>query len=247
MPRKSADTSVVRSVASGEPAGEASQTLSDQTFERILDLIYTCRLRPGDAINESALAARFGISRGPVREAVRRLQGIHVVTREPYLKARVSSLTPAAVTQLFQIRAALEGLACRLAASQLKDDEIVILFRDLDAARRVPTADPTQAPSRLRFDFHERIARASGNERLYQMLFGSLYHMLRVYRTLSGAVPERKEAAYAEHWQVLRAIAHRDGDLAESLMRSHIERAAGHVVAHVQAEARRSAAPSFAA
>ena len=84
----------------------------EDVFQRMLAKIYACELAPGEIINESTLALEFGVSRGPVREAVRRLQGIQLVTREPYLRARVVTLTPQAMFELFQMREAIEGYCC---------------------------------------------------------------------------------------------------------------------------------------
>src|SRR4030095_2428573 len=97
-------------------------TLSDELFEKMLASIYASELLPGAVVNEAALAERFGVSRGPVREGVRRLQGIRLVSREPYMKAFVVSLSDAQILELFQVREALEGMSCRLAAEQMTDD-----------------------------------------------------------------------------------------------------------------------------
>lgn len=211
-------------------------TLGDEVFERMLELIYACQLPPGAVINESALASRFGVRRGPVREAMRRLQGIQLVSREPYFKARVVMLSPEAIVELFQMREVLEGFACRLAAERMSDAEIAKLAADLEAARRKALNEPVSVDHAQRFDFHECIVRASRNNRIIDALCGDLYHLLGICRRQSGGVPERKGAAYAEHWQILGAIKNRDGDLAESLMRSHIGRAAQHILDHMAAE-----------
>src|SRR4051794_16259089 len=99
-------------------------TLSDELFTKILASIHASELPPGAVVNEAALAERFGVSRGPVREAVRRLQGIRLVSREPYMKAAVVRFSAAEILELFQVREALEGMACRLAAQQMTDDEL---------------------------------------------------------------------------------------------------------------------------
>jgi len=203
------------------------ETLGDEIFGRILELIYSCELQPGMVVNESTLAARFGVSRGPVREAIRRLQGIQLVSREPFMRARVISLSAQAIRELFQMREALEGYACRLATQHMPDAAIEALIADLE------TAHDGRLPIGERFDFHERVVRASGNSRIIDSLCGDLYHLLRIYRQISGAVPARKERAFSEHWQILRAIRARDAALAESLMRSHVERAGRHVLAQV--------------
>ena len=199
-----------------------ADTLGEEVFQRIIELIYSCELRPGMVVSEAALALRFGVSRGPVREAIRRLQGIQLVSREPYFRGRVVTLSARAIVELFEMREALEGYACRLAAASMSDEAANQLMKDLEASC---------AATDLRFDFHERIVRACGNQRIIGSLCGDLYHLLRMYRRMSGAVPERKELAFSEHWQILRAIQSRDAALAESLMRAHVARAGQHVLA----------------
>jgi DNA-binding GntR family transcriptional regulator len=208
-------------------ARPAAGTLSDSVFEHLLQSIYSGRLGPGAVLNEVALATELGVSRGPVREAIRRLQGVQLVEREAYLRARVVELTASVARELFEMREALEGMAGRLAASRMTESEIEALSKDLDDARRQRKAGGVRAARRVSaFDFHERLAVASGNSRIHAMLMGDLRHLLRLYRVRSGAVPHRKDLAFEEHWQVLRAIRARDADLAESLMRAHVRRAA---------------------
>lgn len=223
-------TSAIPASLKDEPTGP----LSDAVFERMLDAIYQGRLTPGSVINEVALAQEFDVSRGPVREAVRRLQGIQLVTREPYMKARVVALSAESALELFQMRMALEGVACNLATRRMTEEDVVNLLDDLerDRTQRVAAAQGQAVGARV-FDFHERIVRACGNQRIINSLCGDLYHLLRIYRRHSGSVLERKEDAYAEHWQIARAIRARDAELAESLMRSHIERATQHLFEHL--------------
>lgn len=210
-------------------------TRGDEIFERMLAMIYSCQLPPGAVVNEQAIAAEFGVSRGPVREAVRRLQGIQLVSREAYMKARVVSLSPQAVLDLFQMREALEGYACRLAAQNMTDAEINALAHDLEAAR-LARLEGSIPPEEVVFDFHIRIVQASRNKRIIDALCSDLYHLLRIYRRRSGAVPERKTTAFMEHWQILRALKMRDGELAESLMRAHIVRASEHITGRLSSE-----------
>ncbi len=185
-------------------------------------------LPAGAVINEAALAEEFKTGRGPVRKAVRRLQGIRLVSREPYVRARVVDLTAQSARELFEMRLALEGMACRLAAERMTDEQIQSLLTWLEQERHSALAGNAPASSMQSFDFHEHIVAGCRNTMIYGALCGDLYHLLRIYRRRSGAVPERMEEAYAEHWQIIRAIRSRDGDLAESLMRSHVARAAEH-------------------
>ncbi|MDR4127052.1 GntR family transcriptional regulator [Yanghanlia caeni] len=217
--------------------------LSDVVYARLLEKIYSGALPPGTVINEVALSKEFGTSRGPVREAVRRLQGIQLVTREPYLKARVVELTAETALELFQMRMGLEGVACYLATERMSDEEIDQLMRDMEADHERRKRQGGVLPEAERFDLHERLVRASGNRRIIAALCEDLYHLLRIYRRHSGSVEERKEDAYEEHWQILSAVRARDPRLAESLMRAHIKRAADHIVAQLNHEAVKGAKP----
>src|SRR5690554_255271 len=203
--------------------------LTDIVFQRLLQRIYSGNMPPGMVINEVALAREFGVSRGPVREAVRRLQGIQIVSREPYLKARVVELSAETALELFQMRMGLEGMACVLASERMSDEDIEQLLRDLEIEheRRL---HGREVEAGWHFDLHDRIVRGSGNQRIIAALCEDLYHLLNIYRRHSGSVLERKEDAFDEHWQIVTAIRSRNARLAESLMRSHIQRAADHIV-----------------
>lgn len=202
--------------------------LSDVVYQRLLEAIYSGDMAPGTVVNEVAIAREYGVSRGPVREAVRRLQGIQIVSREPYLKARVVELSAESALELFQMRMGLEGVACYLAAERMSDADIDLLMRDveLDYQRRLKGSSEAEG---VHFDLHERIVRASGNKRIIAALCEDLYHLLRIYRRHSGSVLVRKEDAFEEHRQIVMALRSRDSHLAESLMRSHISRAANHI------------------
>ncbi len=207
----------------------ADETLSEFVFRDLLARVHDGRLVAGAVVNEALLAEEYQVSRGPVREAVRRLQGLNLITREPYQRSRVLSLTPEFMNELFQVRMALEGMACNLAATRISDEEIDLIGEELETDRRLSAASANTDKDVRVFDFHERIVRACGNQRIVDALCGDAYHLLRIYRKRSGAVRERKSQAYQEHWQILRALKSRDPLLAESLMRSHIGRASSHL------------------
>jgi len=208
--------------------------LSDVVYERLLERIHMGALPPGTVVNEVAIAREFGVSRGPVREAVRRLQGIQIVTREPYLKARVVELTAESALELFQMRMGLEGVACYLAAERMSDEDIEVLLSDTELDHQLRLRGEV-SPEGRHFDLHERIVRACGNKRIIAALCEDLYHLLRIYRRHSGSVPVRKEDAFDEHMQIILALKNRDARLAESLMRSHIQRAANHIADQLSA------------
>ena len=184
-------------------------------------------LAPGTRISEVLLAKTFGISRGPLREAIRRLAGRGLLEIIPHAGARVVTLSVDDLLEVFDIREALEGMACRLAAERMTDSEIAAVESVLerhshDEALKAGEAY-YQEPGD--YDFHYRIAHGAKNRRIAELLCGELYHLIRIYRYRSGAVPGRAPQAFDEHRKILAALQARDGALAETLMREHIRRA----------------------
>lgn len=207
-----------------ESSQEDSETLSEQVFRRIQAAIVKGEIAPGSKISEPELARIYGISRGPLREAIHRLEGQRLLVRIPHVGARVVSLSHAELIELYEIRESLEGMACRLAAERMSQAEIdelraVLDLHEQDAAFKAGVGYYQQEGD---FDFHYRIIQGSGNKTLTQMLCGELYQLVRMYRLQFSATPNRPRQAFTEHHRILDAIAERDGELAELLMRRHI-------------------------
>jgi len=200
-----------------------SETLSENVFRRIQSAIIKGEIAPGSKISEPELARTYGISRGPLREAIHRLEGQRLLVRVPHVGARVVSLSHAELIELYEIRESLEGMACRLAAERMTAEEIDDLRRVLDTHERDAAfqAGVGYYQQEGDFDFHYRIIQGSGNKTLTQMLC-DLYQLVRMYRIQFSATPNRPRQAFAEHHRILDAIADRDGELAELLMRRHI-------------------------
>ena len=209
---------------SAAPIPEDSETLSENVFRRIQSAIIKGEIAPGSKISEPELARTYGISRGPLREAIHRLEGQRLLVRIPHVGARVVSLSHAELIELYEIRESLEGMACRLAAERMTAEEIDDLRRVLDTHERDSAfqAGVGYYQQEGDFDFHYRIIQGSGNKTLTQMLCGDLYQLVRMYRIQFSATPNRPRQAFAEHHRILDAIADRDGELAELLMRRHI-------------------------
>ncbi|WP_158970208.1 GntR family transcriptional regulator [Chachezhania sediminis] len=191
------------------------RTLVDTVFDGIFQLLVSGEIPLGGVVNEVALAERFKVSRGPVREAVKALQGRGLIVKEPYFKARVVDLDVEDMIEIFQLRESVEGMSVKLATKVMSDEAMDALLQDFEMAR---------GNGRV-LDLHVRIAEESGNRRIQSLLCDELYYLLRLYRARSGSTPGRHDNASAEHWQILRAMRLRDADLAESLMRTHISRA----------------------
>jgi len=202
-------------------------TLADSAFEQLRTAIVKGDLPPGSKVSEPQLSKQYGISRGPLREAIRRLEGCKLVVITPNVGAKVVSLNSKQAIEIYEIRESLEGLACRLTAAKATEQDCLNL-RDLLAnhERQIQSEN-----GRLYYqkegdlDFHYLIVQLSGNTRLFNLLCDELYHLLRLYRVQTSSSPSRPVQAFKEHHQIVDAIESGDGELAELLMRRHISSA----------------------
>ena len=201
-----------------------SVTASDRLLLAIQQAIVEGEIPAGSKISETDLAKRFAVSRAPLREALARLERCHLIERIPNAGARVVTLTPQKLISLYQLREELEGLACRLAAENMADQEIAQLSALLDEhlrSQRVREGESYyQEAGDL--DFHYRIILGSKNPYLINILCDELYFLVRMYRVQLGMNGPRVSRAFDEHKAIINAIANRDGELADLLMRRHI-------------------------
>jgi DNA-binding GntR family transcriptional regulator len=206
------------------PHTPAQGTLADIASHRLAQSIVTGELAQGQKLNEAELAERFGMGRGPLREALRHLEGMRLVTRVPNAGARVVVLDRKTLSDLYAVREALEGMACRIAAAQMSDAEIDQLRQLLDRHENQINKEggKVYAQSEGDLDFHYQIARGSRNEMLMNMLGSEQYQLLRMCRYRTSRNAQRTRPALQQHRQIVEALAQRDGELAEMLMRRHI-------------------------
>jgi DNA-binding GntR family transcriptional regulator len=216
-----------------------AKSLVDVVAERIEAAIISGALEPGSRLSEQGLAASLGVSRGPLREAIRRLEGRKLLERTPNIGVRVAALSLKDLNEILQIREALEGLACALAAENMTEAEIAGLKKLLDDHERQKSVQEGKGyyQESKDFDFHFRIVTGSRNERLAQMLLGDLYYLLRIYRYKSSTKPGRAMKALQEHKEVVAAIEARDPVLAEQKMREHLRNARLYVEEQLAAQA----------
>lgn len=201
-----------------------AETLSNIVFDQLRTAIVKGELAPGSKVNEPQLSKQYGISRGPLREAIRRLEGCKLVEIRPNVGAKVVSLNKEQAIEIYEIRESLEGLACRLAAERASADDCASL-RDLLAKHEQQIESENYQMYYQKegdLDFHYLIVQLSGNSRLFNLLCGELYHLLRLYRVQTSSEPSRPVQAFKEHHQIVDALEQRDGELAELLMRRHI-------------------------
>ena len=208
----------------GVPLLEAQRTMADRAYEQLKNDIVLGKLEQGSKLIEEELAQQYGFSRGPIREAIRRLEGLQLVVRVPHAGVRVVTLSHRMMSDLYIMREALEGMSARLAAHAMSDKKIEELRQLLERHERaIEQADgKAYFQSEGDFDFHFRIAQASGNQWLLDHLYRELYQLIRMCRHQSAQAPMRPGTALQEHRQIVDAIARHDAELAELLMRRHI-------------------------
>ncbi|EGR4453301.1 GntR family transcriptional regulator [Vibrio cholerae] len=205
---------------------EKESTKSENLTEYLIEAIVEGQLAPGSKISEPELAKQFQVSRGPLREALMRVEGLGLIERISHIGARVIQLSPTKLVELYAVREALEGMAARLAARNITEIELAGLESLLST--HSTHIDQVEGASYFHqqgdFDFHYRIIQASRNQQLIGLLCDELYHLLRMYRYQSPRSHSRPVEALEEHKFILRAIRQRDEELAEMLMRRHISR-----------------------
>lgn len=186
--------------------------------ERILAAIDGGDYPPGARLLEADLAARFGVSRTPVREALRRLESQGVVSHQARKGAVVARLDYDQLGELYAVREVMEGLAARLAARHASQPEVALLYEMIKADERL-TAPKALAQANKRF--HRQLHLSSHNRYLIETL-GPVRRSLSLLGDTTFSAEGRIESSNAEHRRIVDAIAARDGDVAEAAARAHI-------------------------
>lgn len=212
-----------RPVPAPTPLGLRHQGLREQVLDelrrRIVDGVYP----PGSRLTEDRLAEDFGVSRNPVREALRVAVADGLVTLSPRRGATVSVPDPSSVADLFAVRSTLEPLAARLAAERVTPADVARLRALLDEAARATDAGDLARVAQLNTDLHLAVVRLSGNRWLTSVVAPLYLHVQWVFR-LGAEV--RAPHSWREHIRLVDAIGAGDPDRAEEAARSHVEAAA---------------------
>ena len=180
-------------------------------------------LLPGSALSETALAQDFGVSRTPIREALKQLQAERLVVIRPRVGTFVTAPSRLEVNELFEVKEILEGAAARLFAGRGEIPELELLRQNVKRSEAAIVRGDLGAYEELVHEYHGLIMRGAGNSKLiqlYQTLMNQLLHSQFVHLTVrsSGRAPQSDR----EHQSILQVIEARDGATAERLMRDHV-------------------------
>jgi DNA-binding GntR family transcriptional regulator len=199
---------------------------SDHAYAAIRAMILSGQLAPGAQLSEEALADACGVSRTPVRDALRRLEGEMFIRRSESQRSFVAEWSLDDLEDAFELRAMLEGHAARRAASRITPLQIEQLKSHNRRIREAVSAERPNVPCFIEHNrlIHGIILEAAGSPRLASVL-GQLIEQPVVWRTAQNYDRENLQRSHHEHEELLAAFIRRDGAWAEAIMTAHIRRA----------------------
>lgn len=196
--------------------------LRDVVFNTLRQAILKGELAPGERLMEIQLAERLGVSRTPIREAIRKLELEGLVNMVPRKGAEVAKISEKHLKDVLEVRRALEELAVELSCRRLSD-EAVCKLREANARMKTEMENPDSTiMAEVDEEFHDIIYLGTGNERLIQMLNNLREQMYR-YRLEYIKDKGSRANLVKEHEEIIRAMESRNVDEAKSIIRSHIE------------------------
>jgi len=212
---------------------------SDRAYETLRQEILHWRLAPGAVLGEVEQAARLGISRTPLREALSRLMADGLVEAQSGRGLVVASVSSEAVHELFELREALETSAAALAAQRRDPSVFAELAEDFDGASALVERGELEAYYELAARFDDAIDASLGNSYLVSALRGVRTHLRRI-RRLAQDDPERLVRAASEHRTIAEAIRDGDADLARHATHVHLRASLRHIQANPRLDTPRS-------
>jgi DNA-binding GntR family transcriptional regulator len=203
---------------------DSYRPLRELVLDAIREAIINGILQPRERLMEIQLAEELGVSRTPVREALRNLELEGFIVMVPRKGAYVADLSIKDIVDVFEIRAALEGLAAGLAAERITGEELEEMERLLvEKGESIKQNDFSRLVA-VDTKFHETIYKASRNDRL-STIISNLREQIQRFRSTSLSYPGRMKESLEEHRGILEAIEARDSQTARQLAQEHIENA----------------------
>ncbi len=198
--------------------------------DEVKQVILSGEFRPGDGLNEQALADRYGVSRTPIREALRMLAAEGVVEQEPRKRARVASMPLGRVLENLEALAEIEATCARLSVRRMTPIERAGLAEIHHEFCRALDENPddTLTISNMNLQFHEHLVKGCHNGALIEVA-GQLAARVLFYRAQQAAQAGRLQNSAKEHEAILRAVQTDDEELAYRLMRGHFEIVGGNI------------------
>ena len=211
-------------------------SLQERTYQALRSALLDGEYLAGERFYEAEVAKALGVSRIPVREAVRRLQQDGLVDVRPHYGIYVATVPTEGIEDIYRIRGALEATAAAMAAERVSDDESAssaLIVEEQQAAARTAASLPREAVSAVQADrFHHAIHVAARSPRLL-VLLEQIYARVTHFRNLTLQMPGRASISAAGHAAIYQAVRSRDPEEADRQMRLHIDDARQALVRHL--------------
>ncbi|MFD2740971.1 GntR family transcriptional regulator [Sulfitobacter aestuarii] len=211
-------TSSAKNAASSNE--DTAPSLAENVYQVLSQWIREGVYNPGDRIRESVVSKELGVSRTPVREALRRLQSERRVNMEPQRGAVVAELDRHEVVELYQLRQQLEGVAARFAAQHASTAEIALMENILEQSAEA--AEDPRLLNQINWQFHTALYSAAHNRFLLRSI-AAISDEMALLKGLKYIPEGRAPALHREHMRILDAIRARDPDAADAAAQAHIE------------------------
>ena len=207
--------------------------LRDVVFNTLRESILTGEMKPGERLMEIHLANRLGVSRTPIREAIRMLELEGLVTMIPRRGAEVAQITEKGLRDVLEVRQALDALAMELACERITEEEIRQLRRACDTFVQTTRTQDAVRIAQADVALHDIIVRASGNDRLIQMV-GNLSQQMYRYRLEYIKDVSQHGCLIEEHEEIYRCIRSRDREAGAKAIRMHIYNQEQSILTQIQ-------------
>lgn len=201
-------------------AQRRAQSLTAIVQGELERLIVNGELRSGERLNELALAQRFGVSRGPVREAMRALEHAQLVSTRLNQGFFVREVSPEEIAEIYDVRAVVYGFVCARLAEQIADEELAVLENHVQQMDDAISANDSALYYRLNLQFHDQSIVFARHHRA-QQTYQSLINETHLTRQRSLGAPDRMQESNNEHKALIAAIKAGDVDAARQLGETH--------------------------
>lgn len=212
--------------------------LRDVVFNTLRKAILTGKLKPGERLMEVHLASRLGVSRTPIREAIRKLELEGLVIMIPRRGAEVAQITEKSLKDVLEVRRALDALSVELACDRITEEEIRTLKEACDKFENAVKGKEVSEIAKADVALHDIIVQAAGNQRLQQLVNNLAEQMYR-YRFVYIKDESQHEKLIAEHKEIYESIANRDKERASKAAKIHIDNQEKSIIRQIRLEIKR--------
>jgi DNA-binding GntR family transcriptional regulator len=211
---------------------ESNISQKEKSYKRIKQAIISYEIKPGEPLVEEQIADKLGVSRTPVREALKELKSEGLVKIIPRKGAFVAEISSRDIEEIFLLREILECAAIKIAISRIKEEDLIEIESTFNSFNDDTKKKNYENILYVDIKFHNFIVDSSGNRRLCQFI-GILNDQVYRLRYLSATAPGRLGKSLQEHIGILEALKKRDKDLAVQRLRQHIRDVKNNILARL--------------